>query len=64
MRFKLPGRGKRDGARVIYLHLPELPCIVFVYLYAKARKTDLTADEKDALRSVATDLKAHQRLIP
>lgn len=64
VRFKLAGRGKRDGARAIYLYLPELPCIVFVYLYAKARQTDLTSDEKAALRSVAAEVKAHQHLIP
>jgi hypothetical protein len=64
VRFKLPGRGKSSGARVIYLLLPEIPCIVFIYLYAKARKTDLTAAEKSTLRQVADDLKANQHLIP
>ncbi len=31
-RMRLPGRGKRGGARVIYLHLPKQDTIVLFYL--------------------------------
>ena len=40
-RMRLPGRGKRGGARVIYLRLPRNDTIVLFYLYTKARCEDL-----------------------
>jgi hypothetical protein len=64
VRLKLPGAGKSGGARAIYLHLPALPCIVFVHVYAKSKKTDLSQDEKKAFRRVVENIKERQHLIP
>jgi hypothetical protein len=57
IRMRLPGRGKRSGARVIYLRVPEAEIIVFVTLYTKGDKADLTPAECSALRSIAAQIK-------
>jgi hypothetical protein len=64
VRMKLPSVGKSGGARAIYLHLPARPCIVLVYLYAKSKKSDLTAEEKRTFRQAVENIKANQHLIP
>lgn len=35
VRMALPGRGKRGGARVLYLYFPKRDTIIFYYLYTK-----------------------------
>lgn len=57
VRMALPGGGKRGGARVIYLRVPEAEAIVLVTLYTKADKADLTPAERFALRSIAAQIK-------
>lgn len=47
------GKGKRGGARVIYLHVPEVDWIFLLDIYSKDEKDDLTADEKKLLRRLA-----------
>jgi len=49
----LPGRGKRGGCRVIYLHVKSASCIYFVYLYPKNEEVDLSADQKKQLKKIA-----------
>ncbi len=49
--------GKRGGTRVIYFfHNPERP-LYLLMVYAKARKENLSADEKHAVRQLAAVLK-------
>jgi len=57
VRVKLPGRGKSAGARAIYLHLPESQTVVFIALYTKSEKADISPAEKKALREIAARLK-------
>jgi len=57
IRMKMPGRGKSSGARVVYFHLKERAVIFLFFLYTKSRQSDLTADQKAALRSQAAYLK-------
>jgi hypothetical protein len=57
VRMALPGRGKRSGARVIYLRVPEAETIVLVTLYTKSGKADLTSAERSTLRSIAAQIK-------
>ncbi len=57
IRMPLPGSGKRGGARVIYLHVPQAETIVLVTLYTKGAKADLTPAECSALRSIAAQIK-------
>ena len=60
-RMRLPGRGKRGGARVIYPHLPRYDTIVLFYLYTKARREDLSPDQLKRLRDAAAIIKQEFR---
>lgn len=46
-------QGKRGGARIIYLHVPELDCIYMVDAYGKDEKEDLTPQERRILAQFA-----------
>jgi hypothetical protein len=50
-------KGKRGGARVIYLHVPEVNWIYLLDIYGKDEKDDLSAAEKKTLRRLADDFK-------
>jgi len=51
------GKGKRGGARVIYLHMAAAKRFYMLDLYGKDEKDDLTANEKKQLRRLAEQLK-------
>jgi hypothetical protein len=51
------GRGKRGGARVIYLYIQVRDRIVFLAAYAKSSRSDLTQRGYAALAKVAAALK-------
>lgn len=57
VRLAISGRGKSGGARVIYLRVPEAEAIVFVTLYTKAEKSDLSPSEKTTLRTISAQIK-------
>ncbi len=59
MRVGLPGRrkGKRGGARIIYLHVPEADWIILLDAYAKGEADDLTAEERRILRRLSEQLR-------
>ena len=61
LRFAATGRGKRGGARVIYYYLDETLPIYALLAYAKAAKTDMTADERRAVSALVTTLKATRK---
>jgi hypothetical protein len=52
------GKGKRGGARVIYLHVPQAKRFFMLDIYGKDEKDDLWAHERKKLREFAEDLKA------
>lgn len=60
LRWAAKGKGKRGGARIIYLYVVFAARIYLMRCYAKNVKTDLTADEKKQLRQVAAHLKGAQ----
>lgn len=51
------GKGKRGGARVIYLHVPAAGWIFLLDVYGKDEKDDLSPAEKKVLRYLAGRLK-------
>ena len=61
LRWKLAGRGKRGGARVIYFYYDqEIPLYVFA-IYAKNEKDDLNAQEKKELQSLTREIVASRK---
>jgi hypothetical protein len=51
------GKGKRGGARAIYLDVPEAGVIFFLDLYGKDEKDDLSPVEKKVLKTLAEGYK-------
>jgi hypothetical protein len=56
-RFRLPGRGKSGGARVIYLWLPNRSIFVLFMLYTKSSRANISADQLSRLRSAVESIK-------
>jgi hypothetical protein len=51
------GKGKRGGARVIYLYVAETKWFFMLDIYGKDEKDDLSAGEKKDLAKLANELK-------
>ena len=51
------GKGKRGGARVLYVDVEIKELIYFINVYSKDEKDDLSEDEKKAFRAVIKFLK-------
>lgn len=60
LRWAAKGKGKRGGARIIYLYVVVAGRVYLIRCYAKNVKADLTADEKKRLRQLAAHLKGAQ----
>ena len=52
------GKGKRGGARVIYLNIPEAGRIDLIAIYGKNEQDDLTVKQKRELKTLAAKAKA------
>lgn len=52
MRIQLEGRGKSGGGRVIYLDVYEKEHLYLLLAYPKNVQTDLTPDQKKALKKL------------
>ena len=50
------GKGKRGGARVIYLYIPEAKRFYLLDVYGKNEKDDLSAKDKKHLKKLAQGL--------
>jgi hypothetical protein len=57
LRWAAKGKGKRGGARVIYLYVMIDARIYLLRCYAKNVRADLTEEEKKGLRQIAAHLK-------
>ena len=55
MRWRLPGRGKRGGARIIYYWRSTAGQIFVLFLYPKNVRSDLSPVELQTLRTLVTD---------
>ena len=51
------GKGKRGGARVIYLHVAAADVIFLMDVYGKGEQAGLTADQKKILKRLADHFK-------
>ena len=60
-RIAARGKGKRGGARVIYLHVETARVIYLLYVYDKGEADDLTTGEKRELRAMAEAIKQEYR---
>jgi hypothetical protein len=60
LRWAAKGKGKRGGARIIYLYVMIAGRIYLLRCYAKNVRTDLSADERKELRQIAAHLKGVQ----
>lgn len=58
LRFAASGAGKRGGARIIYYYLDERLPLYALLAYAKSDRLDLTPDERRAVTTMASALKA------
>lgn len=52
IRWTLPGKGKRGGARVLYYWYTSRNQILMLYAYAKSKKEDLTPQQLKALKTI------------
>lgn len=55
VRWQMPGRGKRGGARVIYYWQDAAQRIYLLFLYPKNVRSNLSAAELRTLRKLVTD---------
>ena len=56
LRAALPGRGKRGGARLVYLYVEVRGTVYMLLAYAKSEQVDLSPAEKRTLRVLAKQL--------
>jgi hypothetical protein len=61
VRWSTKGSGKRGGARVVYFYADPCRPLYLLMIYAKARKEDLSAEEKRTVRGLALNLKGRYR---
>lgn len=57
LRWRLPGRGKRSGARAIYYWRVDESQILMLAVYAKNERVDLSPDDRRLLRRVVESWK-------
>jgi hypothetical protein len=55
------GKGKRCGARVIYLHAPEANVFYLITVYSKDQNDDLSGEERRLYRRLVQVLKQRAR---
>lgn len=55
LRWSLPGRGKRGGARVIYYWAVTQEQLLMLFMYPKNERDDLTAAQIKILRTIVEE---------
>lgn len=56
-RFRVAGRGKSGGARVIYLWLPNRGIFILFMLYTKSSRANISASQLSRLRAAVETIK-------
>lgn len=59
LRFAIPGKGKRGGARLIYYWQTSKHKTYMLLAYVKAKKEDLEPAQKEILKSLVKELERH-----
>lgn len=59
LRFALPGKGKRGGARLIYYWQVSKHKTYMLLAYAKAKTEDLEQEQKAVLKALVKELERH-----
>jgi hypothetical protein len=57
----LQGRSRSDGARVIYLHLPQHRAVILFYLYTKAASSNLSPEQEKRLQAAVALIEREYR---
>ena len=57
IRWAASGRGKRGGARIIYLFLVQADTVYLFHAYTKGDIADMTPDQKRRLRAAVESIK-------
>jgi hypothetical protein len=57
VRLAARGQGKRGGARILYLYLPDHDVIYLLYVFTKGDADNLSAEGKQAIRALARQIK-------
>ncbi len=57
IRFQLGNKGKRGGARVIYVDIYGAESVYFLFAYAKNVQEDLTPEQKRIIHMMITSIK-------
>jgi hypothetical protein len=55
LRWALPGRGKRGGARVIYFWHHRSETLLMLFAYPKNEREDLTVSQRQLLRKIVEE---------
>ena len=58
------GKGKRSGARVHYLWIPNRSLIYLLHLYTKDQDTKLSEEQKRLLKAVVAEIKRPHTKLP
>jgi mRNA-degrading endonuclease RelE of RelBE toxin-antitoxin system len=62
LRWGAKGKGKRGGARIIYLLIPKPGLVYLFYAYTKDDITDMSSDQKKRLAKAVEEIKKeHQK---
>lgn len=62
LRWSAKGKGKRGGARIVYLLIPKSGTVYLFYAYTKGDITDISSAQKKRLAKVVEDIKKeHQK---
>ncbi len=57
IRLALPGRGKRGGARVLYLLFVRAETVFLLYVFTKGEFEDLPPDKRRVIRGLVEEIK-------
>ena len=57
VRLALPGRGKRGGARVLYLLFVRAETVFLLYVFTKGEFEDLPPDKRRVIRGLVEEIK-------